>query len=80
MGQTRIHIDTVEGLGDFLELEASPTVDESVNCLFLPQVVLKASQATSDGEAIAYNLMDKLAVSPSDLIACAYIDLILGQN
>jgi len=59
-GQTRIHLDDVEGLGKFLELE----------------VVLKPDQTSKDGEAIAFNLMDKFSINKNDLIDVAYIDLI----
>jgi predicted adenylyl cyclase CyaB len=60
-GRTRIHLDRVEGLGDFLELE----------------VVLAPGEALSEGEAEAHELMRDLAVSPEDLVAGAYADLIV---
>jgi adenylate cyclase len=60
VGQTRIHLDEVEGLGNFLELE----------------VVLQEGQQPEDGMAIAAGLMKKLGVKREDLIAGAYIDLI----
>jgi len=59
-GQTRIHLDDVEGLGKFMELE----------------VVLRSDQTSKDGEAIANELMDKFSIHKSDLIDVAYIDLI----
>ena len=58
--QTRIHLDDVEGLGKFIELE----------------VVLKSGQTLKDGEAIANKLMDKFNIQKTDLIDVAYIDLI----
>jgi adenylate cyclase class IV len=58
-GQTRIHLDEVEGLGSFIEFE----------------VVLRDGQSVSDGERIAANLLDALSVSPADLVPCAYVDL-----
>ncbi len=58
--QTRIHLDNVKGLGKFIELE----------------VVLKPDQTSSDGEIIAYKLMEKLGIQKNDLIDVAYIDLI----
>jgi predicted adenylyl cyclase CyaB len=64
VGQTRVHIDTVERLGDFLELE----------------VVLRPQQSQREGETIANDLMFKLGVSPDQLISCAYMDLILQQS
>lgn len=60
VGQTRIHVDRVEGLGDFLELE----------------VVLSAGQTTADGEAIAQALMRRLGIRDDDLVPIAYVDLL----
>ncbi|CAL7948294.1 unnamed protein product [Xylocopa violacea] len=62
--QTRVHVDNVEGLGDFLELE----------------VVLTDEQDTETGEKIAQDLMTKLEIKDQDLIACAYIDLITSKS
>ena len=59
-GQTRIHLDDVEGLGKFIELE----------------VVLKSNQTSKDGENIAIDLMSKFNIHKTDLIDVAYIDLI----
>ena len=58
-GQTRIHLDKVEKLGKFIELE----------------VVLNEGQAIEDGNKIANELMDKLNIKKEDLIDVAYIDL-----
>ncbi|CAG2062367.1 unnamed protein product [Timema podura] len=63
VGQTRIHIDAVEGLGNFMELE----------------VMLLEDQLVEDGQEIAYSLMSKLGVNKEDLIAGAYMDLILKK-
>ncbi len=63
LGQTRIHLDRVEGLGDFLELE----------------VVLQPGQTETEGRAIASDLMKKLGVGEEDLIDKAYIDLLENQ-
>ena len=52
-GPTRIHLDEVEGLGTFLELE----------------VVLRPDQSASEGEQVAHKLMGRLGVKPVDLIA-----------
>ena len=60
VGQTRIHLDDVKGLGHFMELE----------------VVLKPGQTDDEGEAIAKNLMQQLGVEGKDLIDAAYIDLL----
>ena len=64
VGQTRIHLDDVEGLGRFLELE----------------VVLELGQAPAEGEAIARDLVKQLKVRDEDLIDKAYIDLIVSQE
>ncbi|UCG58123.1 MAG: class IV adenylate cyclase [Phycisphaerales bacterium] len=60
VGQTRVHLDEVKQLGQFLELE----------------VVLACEQSTSDGERIAERLMGRLGIKESDLIETAYIDLL----
>ena len=60
VGQTRVHLDEVEGLGDFMELE----------------VVLRPEQSEGDGEAIARELLQQFAIPPSDLIATSYVELL----
>jgi predicted adenylyl cyclase CyaB len=62
-GNTRIHLDTVEGLGHFLELE----------------VVLRSDQSMEDGQATARQWMAKLGVEESQLVDVAYIDLLEQQ-
>ncbi|MBN1826042.1 MAG: class IV adenylate cyclase [Candidatus Eisenbacteria bacterium] len=57
-GRTRIHFDSVEGLGDFIELE----------------VVLGPGEDESEGEATARELMERLRIAPEDLVEGAYID------
>jgi len=64
VGQTRVHCDEVEGLGEFMELE----------------VVLRDDQTLEEGEKIAHDLMDKLGVSSDNLISGAYMDLILAKK
>lgn len=64
LGRTRIHLDSVEGLGDFLELE----------------VVLNDSESPSAGEAEARSMMVKLGVDQSSLVATAYLDLLLQKS
>lgn len=59
VGQTRLHLDEVQGLGQFMELE----------------VVLHPSQSDAQGELIAQQLMAQLGILPEDLIEVAYIDL-----
>lgn len=60
IGQTRVHLDEVEGLGSFVELE----------------VVLRPEQDVGEGQAIARRLMADLDISPEQLIEKAYIDLL----
>jgi len=64
VGQTRIHLDEVEELGNFLELE----------------VVLRDGQPSEDGMGIAADLLEKLGVRQEELISGAYIDLIKQRN
>jgi predicted adenylyl cyclase CyaB len=59
-GQTRIHLDDVEGLGQFMELE----------------VVLREGQSDAEGQSIAEELMDRLGVQKEDLLEGAYMDLL----
>lgn len=63
-GQTRIHLDSVEQLGDFLELEYVLQDDEDRN------------QATM----YVNEIMKKLTINNSDLIAEAYIDLLMNNK
>lgn len=64
VGRTRIHLDRVDSLGDFLELE----------------VVLDEDEPIAAGQAEAENLMTKLGIGPDDLVADAYVDLLERQN
>ena len=59
-GQTRIHLDDVKGLGQFVELE----------------VVMHPGQNEAEGQVIAEGLMRKLGIQPTDLIELAYMDLL----
>jgi len=63
VGRTRIHLDRVEGLGDFLELE----------------VVLRDGEAAEAGVAEACELMARLGVEPSALVEGAYVDLLAAR-
>lgn len=63
IGQTRIHIDQVEGLGNFLELE----------------VVLQSGQSEAEGGKIAAGLLSEFGIHRQQFIAGAYIDLLLRQ-
>jgi predicted adenylyl cyclase CyaB len=60
VGQTRIHLDEVEGLGHFMELE----------------VVMRKGQSDAEGQAIAEDLMRRLRVREDALIEGAYMDLL----
>lgn len=59
-GRTRIHLDEVEGLGHFLELE----------------VELQAGEAAERGVEEALGLMARLGVDPAQLVEGAYVDLL----
>jgi predicted adenylyl cyclase CyaB len=60
VGQTRVHLDEVEELGQFVELE----------------VVMREGQSDAEGRAIAEGLMTSLGVEKSDLLEGAYMDLL----
>jgi adenylate cyclase len=60
VGQTRVHLDDVAGLGQFMELE----------------VVMEEAQSDAEGQAIAEGLMKALGVEKSDLLQGAYMDLL----
>jgi predicted adenylyl cyclase CyaB len=64
VGQTRIHFDEVESLGNFIELE----------------VVMKDNQPANECLDIAGDLMKKLEIQNNDLIKGAYIDLLEGSK
>lgn len=63
VGRTRVHLDKVEGLGDFLELE----------------VVLTENELNETGVAIAHELLERLGISDHQLIEEAYVDLLARQ-
>lgn len=58
-GRTRIHLDRVDRLGDFLELE----------------VVMQPDEQESIGISEARELMSQLEVSEASLVDAAYVDL-----
>jgi len=60
IGRSRVHLDDVGGLGNFLEIE----------------VVLGAGDTPAEGERIARELLAALGIPESALIAQAYIDLL----
>ena len=59
-GRTRIHLDRVQGLGDFLELE----------------VVLGEGESVEAGTEVAWDLLSRLDVSKERLVEGAYVDLL----
>ena len=63
VGQTRIHIDEVEGLGAFLELE----------------VVLEPGQTDLEGKQIAAALPTEFGIAKQQIVAEAYVDLLCRQ-
>ncbi|MBX3645984.1 MAG: class IV adenylate cyclase [Rubrivivax sp.] len=60
VGRTRVHLDRVLGLGDFLELE----------------VVLQDDETADAGLQEAQALMTRLGVEAGQLVAGAYVDLL----
>ena len=64
VGQTRVHLDRVEGLGDFMELE----------------VVLRPEQSAEEGAAIAEVLLARLGIDASQRLAGAYLDLLRAHS
>ena len=59
-GKTRIHLDEVEGLGHFMELE----------------VVLSDGETVAQGIKTAHRVMQQLGVCDEDLVDRAYVDLL----
>lgn len=64
IGQTRVHLDEVEDLGYFVELE----------------VVLCAEQTQQEGQTIARELATKLGLTEADFVEVAYVDLLREKN
>jgi adenylate cyclase class IV len=60
VGRTRVHLDDVEGLGSFVEIE----------------VVLGDGESAEQGERVARELLHALDIPETSLIADAYIDLL----
>jgi predicted adenylyl cyclase CyaB len=60
IGRTRVHLDRVEGLGEFIELE----------------VVLGDSEASEEGVAVAHELLHRLGITAQQLVEGAYVDLL----
>ncbi len=64
VGQTRIHLDVVEGLGEFMELE----------------VALSEKDTELSGQNTAFTLMEQLGIEKADLVEGAYADLLSGDD
>ncbi|SCK33089.1 adenylate cyclase [Variovorax sp. HW608] len=64
VGRTRVHLDRVEGLGHFLELE----------------VVLGDDESPESGVREAHELMGRLGIRPDQLIDSAYVDLLARRT
>ena len=64
VGGTRVHLDRVDGLGEFLELE----------------VVLTDDADETLGVAEAHALLRQLQVDASQLVAGAYVDLLAARG
>ena len=59
VGRTRIHLDRVKGLGNFLELE----------------VVLNDGESSEDGVEESKSILCQLGVKDAQLVEGAYVDL-----
>jgi predicted adenylyl cyclase CyaB len=64
LGRTRVHLDQVEGLAHFLELE----------------VVLADGEPAEAGVREARELMEKLDIEPRQLLNEAYVDLLARRD
>ena len=64
VGQTRIHLDRVEGLGEFVELE----------------VVLADNDTQNRGVEIANDLIERLGLVNAERLAVAYADLLTAKQ
>ena len=60
VGRTRVHLDEVEGLGWYMELE----------------VVMQRGEDVAAGEGEARRLMTALGVTDDDLVERSYVDLL----
>jgi len=63
VGRTRVHLDRVQGLGDFMELE----------------VVLAEDESVEDGVREAHELMARLQIAADCLVEGAYHDLLRAR-
>src|SRR5258708_1574376 len=64
IGQTRVHLDQGEGLGDFLELEVVP----------------QPAQSEAEGRSIAAALLTDFGIDEQQIVAEAYVDLLARRK
>ena len=64
VGRTRVHLDRVQGLGDYMELE----------------VVLADDESPDDGVREAHALMARLGIAADSLVTGAYHDLLRARK
>ena len=64
VGRTRVHLDRVESLGEFLELE----------------VMLEEGEPAEQGVAQAHALMAQLGIVSANLVRGAYVDLLAASR
>jgi len=64
IGQTRVHLDDVEALGTFVELEW----------------VMSLGQPLAEGTRIVAELMQQFEIADTDLVRSAYIDLLTATH
>lgn len=64
IGRTRVHLDKVEGLGHFMELE----------------VVLKDNEPSEIGLREAHDIMSMLDIKKTQLVDVAYVDLLAEKK
>ncbi|XP_044735991.1 uncharacterized protein LOC123298142 [Chrysoperla carnea] len=62
IGQTRVHVDEVDGLGSFIELET----------------VLDATQSIEEGHQILKELMSKLKIDTKKCLEVSYNDMLIS--
>jgi predicted adenylyl cyclase CyaB len=63
VGRTRIHVDEVEGLGHYMELE----------------VVLREGERADEGAREAARIATQLGIEEHDYVQCAYADLLRSR-
>ncbi|MGP6444541.1 class IV adenylate cyclase [Rahnella aceris] len=64
IGQTRLHLDRVKGLGDYLEFE----------------VVLADDETPEQGIVIAEDLLERLGIDRQELVDQVYVDLLNAKG